>query len=74
MRGSSKLVHTLLANDLVDELWLKTYPIVLGKGKRLFDETSIPTSFTLKESTVTSQGVILTQYIKAGEVKTGSVE
>ncbi len=73
IRGSSKLVQSLLADDLIDELWLKTYPVVLGKGKRLFDDTSIPRTFTLKESTVTSDGLILTQYAKAGEVKTGTV-
>jgi dihydrofolate reductase len=51
--GSSKLVQLLLANDLVDELLLKIYPLTLGKGKKLFDNGTIPAAFTLTESTVT---------------------
>ena len=71
--GSSELVHVLLKYDLVDELWLKIYPIVLGKGKRLFDEGSIARAFTLNKSVIAPNGVIATQYKKAGEVKTGNV-
>lgn len=71
--GSSKLVQLLLEHDLVDEFWLNIHPIVLGKGKRLFDEHSVPKSFTMAESHITSQGVIMAHYKKAGEVKTGTV-
>jgi len=70
--GSDVLVQTLLANDLVDELWLKTYPVTLGKGKRLFDEGTIPAAFKLTKSTVTPSGVIFAYYKRAGEVETGS--
>src|SRR5215218_712330 len=52
--GSSKLVQLLLKNDLVDELRLKIYPLTLGKGKKLFDNGTIPSAFTLTESIVTS--------------------
>jgi dihydrofolate reductase len=58
---------------MVDELWLKIFPITLGKGKRLFDEGTIPAAFTLTESTVTPSGVIIANYKRAGEVKTGTI-
>src|SRR6185369_13010110 len=60
--GSSKLAQLLLANDLVDELLLKIYPVILGKGKKLFDDSAIPAAFTLTESVVTSTGVIFVTY------------
>ena len=71
--GSSKFIQLLLENDFVDELWLKIHPLTLGKGKRLFDNGSIPAAFTLTESTVTSTGVIITKYKRAGEVKSGTI-
>lgn len=70
--GSGNLVQTLLKNDLVDELLLKIFPIVLGKGKRLFGEGTIPVAFKLTNSKVTSSGVIVANYKKGGDVKTGS--
>lgn len=72
--GSSELVHLLLQNDLVDELRLKIHPILLGKGKKLFDADSIPSNFTLVESKSTPTGVILAHYKRNGEVKTGSMQ
>jgi dihydrofolate reductase len=71
--GSGELVQLLLKNDLVDELWLKIYPLTLGKGKKLFDKGTIPAAFTLAESTVTPGGVIFVNYKRAGDVKTGTV-
>jgi dihydrofolate reductase len=71
--GSSKLIQLLLKNDLVDELWLKIYPLTLGKGKKLFDTGVIPAAFTLTESTITPSGVIFVNYKRAGKVKTGTV-
>ena len=70
--GSSKLIPLLLKNDLVDELWLKIHPLTLGKGKKLFDNGMIPAAFTLTESTITSTGVIIAYYKRAGKVKTGT--
>ncbi len=70
--GSGKLVQTLLQHDLVDELWLKTFPITLGSGKRLFAEGTIPLAFKLTDSKVSPSGVIFANYRRAGEVKTGS--
>lgn len=70
--GSGNLVQTLLKHDLVDELWLKIFPITLGKGKRLFEEGTTPAAFELVESQVTPSGVIFANYKRAGKVKTGS--
>lgn len=71
--GSGNLVQTLLENDLVDELWLKIFPLTLGTGKKLFDNGTIATAFTLIESTITPSGVIIANYKRAGEVKTGTI-
>jgi dihydrofolate reductase len=71
--GSSKLVQLLLKNDLVDELWLKIHPLTLGEGKKLFDIGTIPAAFTLIDSLVTPGGVIIANYKRAGNVKTGTV-
>jgi len=71
--GSSKLIQLLLKNDLVDELRLKIFPLTLGKGKNLFDNGVIPAAFTLIESSITTTGVIIAYYKRAGKVKTGTV-
>ncbi|MCW3120986.1 MAG: hypothetical protein JWQ38_478 [Flavipsychrobacter sp.] len=71
--GSGELVQLLLKNDLVDELWLKIYPLTLGKGKKLFADGPIPAAFTLTESAVTTTGVIFANYKRAGDVRTGTV-
>jgi dihydrofolate reductase len=73
VHGSGELIQLLLKNDLVDELWLKIYPLTLGKGKKLFDHGTIPAAFTLIESSVTPSGVIIANYKRAGKVKTGTV-
>jgi dihydrofolate reductase len=70
--GSGNLVQTLLKNDLVDELWLKIFPVTLGKGKRLFEDGTIPAAFKLTQSKVSSSGVIFANYKRGGKVKTGS--
>ena len=71
--GSSKLIQLLLKNDLVDDLCLKIYPLTLGEGKKLFDDGPIPAAFTLIESSITTTGVIIAHYKRAGKVKTGTV-
>lgn len=73
VHGSGDLAQTLFKHDLVDELWLKTFPITLGTGKRLFDKGTIPAAFTLTDSLVASNGVIFANYKRAGGVKTGTV-
>ena len=70
--GSGNFVQTLLKNDLVDELWLKIFPITLGTGNKLFAEGIIPAAFELIESKTSPKGVIVASYKRAGEVKTGS--
>ena len=57
---------------MVDELWLIIHPLTLGKGKKLFVDGAIPAAFTLTESTVTTDGVFIANYKRAGEVKTGT--
>jgi dihydrofolate reductase len=71
--GSSKLIQLLFKNDLIDEFRLVTYPLTLGQGKKLFAEGTIPSAFTLTESTTTPSGVIMANYKRAGKVKTGTV-
>lgn len=73
VHGSGNLIQTLLKHDLVDELWLKTFPVTLGTGKRLFGEGTIPAAFTLTEGLVTPNGVIFANYKRSGEVKTGTI-
>ena len=71
--GSANLVQTLMKHDLVDAFWLKIFPITLGGGKRLFADGTIPAAFKVTESTVTSKGVIILNYERAGAVPTGSI-
>jgi len=71
--GSGKLIQLLLKNDLADELKLKIHPLTLGKGKKLFHNGTIPAAFTLIESMVTTSGVIIAHYKRAGKVKTGTI-
>jgi dihydrofolate reductase len=72
VHGSSNLIQTLLKHDLVDEFWLKIFPVTLGNGKRLLGEGTMPASFTLVESKSSPSGVIIATFQRAGEVKTGS--
>ncbi|WP_114937132.1 dihydrofolate reductase family protein [Mucilaginibacter endophyticus] len=71
--GSGELVQLLLKHDLVDELWLKIYPVLLGKGKSIYGPETLPMTLELTESTVTPSGVIVANYKRAGEVKTGNL-
>lgn len=72
--GSANLIQTLMKHDLVDEFWLKIFPLTLGTGKRLFEKGTIPASFALqKESKITPNGIIFAYYKRAGDVKTESI-
>ncbi len=73
VHGSGMLAQTLFKNDLVDELWLKTFPVTLGKGERLFGEGTIPAAFKLTDSTISPSGVIVAYYKRDGDLKLGSV-
>ena len=72
VHGSANLIQTLLKHDLIDEFWLKIFPVTLGPGKRLFDQGTIPAAFTLVDSRSSPSGVIVASFKRAGEVRTGS--
>ena len=72
--GSAAMVRQLLAAGLVDELRLLIYPVVLGRGKRLFGDNAQPSAFTLAHATSTPSGVLLTRYARSGEVRTRAFE
>lgn len=74
VHGSSNFIQTLLRHDLIDELWLKIFPVALGAGKRLFAEGTIPAAFKLTGSKSTPSGVIVASFERAGEVQTGTVQ
>jgi dihydrofolate reductase len=73
VHGSGALIQLLLEEDLVDELWLKIHPLVLGAGKKLFDKGTIPAAFTLTECLASPTGVIIANYKRAGKVETGTM-
>jgi dihydrofolate reductase len=73
-QGSGEIVRQLLAAGLVDELRLMTLPLVLGHGKRLLGDNAQASAFTLAQSTTTPAGVLITRYVRSGEVRTGSFE
>ena len=70
--GSGNLIQTLLKQDLVDEFWLRIFPVTLGPGKRLFAEGTLPAAFSLQEAKTSPTGVIVASLKRAGEVQTGS--
>jgi dihydrofolate reductase len=72
VHGSGNLIQTLLQHDLVDEFWLKIFPITLGQGKRLFAQGTMAAGFNLLQSQTSPKGVIAASYARAGKVKTGS--
>jgi len=72
VHGSGNLIQTLLAHDLVDEFWLKIFPVTLGTGKRLFDNGTIPAAYTLVDSKTSPSGVIVATLKRAGDIQTGS--
>jgi dihydrofolate reductase len=72
IQGSSELLQTLLANDLVDEYRLLFFPVVLGSGKRLFGSGAVPSAMTLVDTRATSTGVVVNTYRPAGKPSYGS--
>jgi dihydrofolate reductase len=72
VHGSPGLAHTLLAHDLVDELRLIVFPVVLGTGKRFFAEGSAPRTWQLTASRTTGTGATIASYRRVGEVGTGT--
>ena len=72
VNGSSDLIQTLLAHDLVDELRIWTFPVVVGTGKRLFGSGTVPAGFELVDATTSTTGVVMATYRRAGDVPHGS--
>jgi dihydrofolate reductase len=72
--GSGDMMHQLLAQGLVDELWFLVYPVILGRGKRLFGENAQAAAFTLADLKRTPGGVLITHYVRSGAVRTGAFE
>lgn len=70
--GSAGMVRQLLAAGLVDELRLQIYPVLLGRGKRLFGDDARASAFTLESSTSAASGVLVARYVRSGEVRTGT--
>jgi dihydrofolate reductase len=70
--GSGNLIQTLQAASLIDEYNVWTFPVVLGRGKRLFGETVKPSALRLVRSRVSATGVVMSTYVLAGEVEPGS--
>jgi dihydrofolate reductase len=66
VHGSSQLIQTLLSHDLIDEFRLWTFPLVVGPGKRLFGQDTVPTDLTLVKTKSTSNGVVMSIYRRAG--------
>lgn len=72
IQGSSEVIHALLAADLIDELTVLIFPLVLGKGRRLFDDGSRPHAWTMVKTRQSPAGVVVSRYERGGEVQTGS--
>lgn len=72
--GSGDLIQTLLANDLVDEFVLWVFPVVVGKGKRLFASGTVPGALKLVDTKVSTTGVTISTYARAGAIEYGTFE
>ena len=72
IQGSSVLIQSLLADGLIDEFRLLTFPLVLGPGKRLFGDGTVPAALTLVDSQISTTGVVMSRYVPEGPVHTGS--
>ncbi len=72
--GSSNLIQTLLKHDLVDEFRLWVFPVIVGSGKRLFGDGTIPGAFRLVDAQVSTTGVAIHRYEKAGKLEHGTFE
>ena len=72
VHGSANLIQTLLKNDLIDEFSLWIFPVVLGTGKRLFEDGAIPASLQLIDSKTSTTGVIMSRFKRGGQIGYGS--
>ncbi|MGW1091900.1 dihydrofolate reductase family protein [Streptomyces sp. NPDC002596] len=74
IHGSGALAQSLMAHALIDEYNLLTYPVVLGRGRRLFPEGGLPTAFRLTGARITPKGVAIHTYRPVGRARFGSVD
>ena len=75
VHGSGNLIQTLLSENLIDQMVVWIFPVTVGKGKRLFDQGTLPQEFKLVDSKIASTGVIIATYVPiVGELKVGSME
>ena len=72
VHGSGNLIQTLLRHNLVDEYRLWVFPVLVGSGKRLFADGTVPASLKLVDSTVSTTGVVISRYEPAGDLATGT--
>jgi dihydrofolate reductase len=72
VHGSGNLLQTLMSHNLVDQYRLWVFPLVIGSGKRLFSEGTIPSALKLVDSKVSTTGVVIGTYAPAGKIVTGS--
>jgi len=72
MIGSAHLIQTLQAAGLIDQYHVWTYPVVLGRGKRLFEATARPSALRLVDSRISGTGVVMSTYVSLGEIQPGS--
>ncbi len=73
VHGSAGLIQTLLAEDLIDALRVVVFPVVLGSGKRLFGDGTVPRTWRLGTQKTSSSGAVMLSYERAGDVQTGSM-
>jgi len=73
-QGSTDFLQTLFRNELVDEINVSIFPVVLGNGKKLFGDGASPTALKLVSSKVSGAGVTINKYLRGGQVMTGSFE
>lgn len=73
VHGSSNLLQTLLKNNLVDQCRLWIFPVVVGGGKRLFGESAFPGGWKLADLKTSTTGVVISTYVRAGEIPKGSL-
>ncbi|WP_020576656.1 dihydrofolate reductase family protein [Actinopolymorpha alba] len=73
VHGSGNLIQTLVRHDLVDEFHLLVFPVLIGSGKRLFGDGTIPSGLKLLDSTTSDRGVVVSRYVRAGGVEYGAM-
>src|SRR3546814_13596552 len=73
-QGSTEFLKALFESGLVDEINLSIFPVVLGKGKRLFGDGALPTALKLVSSKASGSGVTINKYVRDGDIVTGSFE